>query len=311
MPYGSVLVVDDVDTNLHVAKGLLNLYSLKVETCSSGQDAIAKIKSGKSYDIIFMDYMMPEMNGIKAMQIMREMGYIQPIVVLTANALIGLREEYVQNGFDDFLSKPIITSRLNDILVKYIRDKQPPEVIEAAKNSSSISQKTIDDFQNSDDLLNKIRADFVRDRKNIVLDIEQSINADDMDTAHRLAHTLKGLSATMKEFSLSKAAQAVEEIIEKEKAPQGDEMLILKQEFNRVIKSFENLKPVSNKENSGIVELLNKIKPLLEQRKAQCMEFTKELSAIPEATILTRQIEKMDFASALKSLNVLLDIYAS
>jgi len=123
MPYGRVLVVDDVDINLYVAEGILASYEIAVETAESGLEAIEKIKSGKVYDIIFMDHMMPEMNGIEAAKIIRDMGYEHPIVALTANALKDSAEMFMNNGFSGFISKPIDIGQLNIYLTRFIRDK--------------------------------------------------------------------------------------------------------------------------------------------------------------------------------------------
>jgi signal transduction histidine kinase/DNA-binding NarL/FixJ family response regulator len=133
MPYGKVLVVDDVETNLYVAKGLLAPYGLTVETARSGQEAIEKIKNGLVYDIIFMDHFMPVMDGIVTTKKIRELGYKQSIVALTANALSGQAEMFMENGFDDFISKPIDIRQLNAALNKLVRDKYPAETIEAAR----------------------------------------------------------------------------------------------------------------------------------------------------------------------------------
>jgi len=133
MPYGKVLVVDDMETNLYVAKGLLAPYGLTVETARSGVDAIEKIKDGAVYDIIFMDHFMPEMDGIVTTKKIRKLGYTQSIVALTANALAGQAEMFMENGFDDFISKPIDIRQLNAALNKMVRDKYPPETIEAAR----------------------------------------------------------------------------------------------------------------------------------------------------------------------------------
>jgi PAS domain S-box-containing protein len=133
MPYGKVLIVDDVGTNLYVAKGLLAPYGLTVETVKSGFEAIDKIKDGAVYDIIFMDHFMPEMDGIVTTKKMRELGYTRPIVALTANALAGQAEMFMANGFDDFISKPIDIRQLNAALNKLVRDKYPAETIESAR----------------------------------------------------------------------------------------------------------------------------------------------------------------------------------
>jgi CheY-like chemotaxis protein len=133
MPYGSVLVVDDVESNLYVTEGMLRPYGLKVEVVSSGFEAIEKIKSGKVYDIVFMDHMMPKMDGIEAKKILRAMGYKHSIVALTANAMIGRAEMFLQNGFDGYISKPIDSREMNVLLNDFIRDKQATEVVEAAR----------------------------------------------------------------------------------------------------------------------------------------------------------------------------------
>jgi signal transduction histidine kinase/DNA-binding response OmpR family regulator len=123
MPYGSVLVVDDVEVNLIVARGLMALYGIAVETVMSGHAAIDLINAGNTYDIVFMDHMMPVIDGIETTKKLRDMGYKGVIVALTANAILGNDEMFVKNGFDDFISKPIDVKRLNEVLVKYVRDK--------------------------------------------------------------------------------------------------------------------------------------------------------------------------------------------
>jgi len=124
MSYGRVLVVDDVKVNLFVAEGLMKPYQLCIETVRSGIEAIDKIKNGEVYDVIFMDHMMPEMDGIETTKRLRELGYVHPIIALTANAVMGQSEMFLQNGFDDFISKPIDMHRLDDVLNRFVRDKQ-------------------------------------------------------------------------------------------------------------------------------------------------------------------------------------------
>jgi len=124
MPHGNVLVVDDVETNLHVAELMLESFALNIELCKSGQGAIDKVKQGKVYDIIFMDHMMPGIDGIEATKTIREMGYSHPIVAFTANALKGQAEMFKQNGFSGFISKPIDIKLLNSCLVRFIKNKE-------------------------------------------------------------------------------------------------------------------------------------------------------------------------------------------
>jgi PAS domain S-box-containing protein len=145
MPYGSVLIVDDVETNIYVASGLMIPYKLKIDSADSGYAAIEKVKNGNEYDIIFMDHMMPEMDGIETTKILRSMGYKRPIVALTANAVGGQADKFIGNGFDDFISKPINIKILNAVLRRMIRDKHKPEAIEENKKQMDVKEARLED----------------------------------------------------------------------------------------------------------------------------------------------------------------------
>jgi CheY-like chemotaxis protein/sensor histidine kinase regulating citrate/malate metabolism len=147
MPYGKVLVVDDMEPNLYVAKGLLAPYGLSIDTAISGIQTIEKIKSGQTFDIIFMDHYMPDMDGIEATKIIRGLGYTKPIIALTANALVGQDKIFLANGFDGFLSKPIDTRQINSTLNRLIRDKYPAETVETARQlKRKIENKDADEL---------------------------------------------------------------------------------------------------------------------------------------------------------------------
>ncbi|MDR2541842.1 MAG: response regulator [Treponema sp.] len=118
-PDVKILVVDDNSINLNVATGLLQLYKIEAQTALSGSQAIEMI-SKNHYDLVFMDHMMPEMDGIEATKIIREMGVKLPIIALTANVIIGAKEEFVNAGMDDMLTKPISKSLLSQILKTWL-----------------------------------------------------------------------------------------------------------------------------------------------------------------------------------------------
>jgi len=122
-PDSRILVVDDVDINLIVTEGLLQHYGVKLDMRTGGEAAIEAILNN-DYDLIFMDQMMPGMDGVEAVKIIREMEHEKfsslPIVALTANAIIGAREMFLENGFNDFISKPIESESLNKILLAYL-----------------------------------------------------------------------------------------------------------------------------------------------------------------------------------------------
>lgn len=128
----NVLVVDDNTINLKVANGMLKLHDILPDMAQSGMEALEMIKE-KEYDLIFMDHMMPELDGIETTKRIRAYNtYYEkvPIVALTANAVVGTRELFLEAGLDDFLSKPIKAERLNQILAKWL----PKEKYEIKKN---------------------------------------------------------------------------------------------------------------------------------------------------------------------------------
>jgi CheY-like chemotaxis protein len=123
-----VLVVDDIKVNLKIAKGLLAPFEMDVDTCPSGEAALSMVRENE-YDLIFMDHMMPEMDGIETTAAIRAMDgeYFKtvPIIALTANAISGMREMFFENGFNDFLSKPIEIRRLYELMDRCIpRDRK-------------------------------------------------------------------------------------------------------------------------------------------------------------------------------------------
>ena len=146
-PEARLLVVDDISTNLKVTEGLLALYQAEVDTCLSGIEAIELVKE-RVYDIVFMDHMMPGMDGIeatakiRAWETEREKEALNPrmpvpIIALTANAMAGVKEMFLENGFNDFLSKPIDLARLDEIMNVWIpAEKKTPANNAAAEDAA-------------------------------------------------------------------------------------------------------------------------------------------------------------------------------
>jgi len=154
IPYARVLVVDDNQTNLDIAKGLMKPYGMVIDCVDSGQKAIDLVRSETvKYNTIFMDHMMPGMDGIEAVRIIREWedekekeyreqgvefagqtpkqsGFARiPIVALTANALAGNEEMFMSKGFQAFLSKPINISRLDEIVQNWVRNIEQEKIL--------------------------------------------------------------------------------------------------------------------------------------------------------------------------------------
>ena len=176
MPYGKVLIVDDMPVNAHVARGLLEPYGLSVDAVLSGAAAIDLVKknyysAAGRYDLVFMDHMMPGMDGIETVSIIREWeeqelskkGFLEsgsfsmeskiPIIALTANALVGNMQMFLAKGFNGFIPKPIDIIQLDKVLNHWVRDKQNPETLlqaEKEKNEKKEqSEKPKIDLNNS------------------------------------------------------------------------------------------------------------------------------------------------------------------
>jgi signal transduction histidine kinase/CheY-like chemotaxis protein len=215
MPYGSVLVVDDVDTNLYVAEGLLSPYKLKIETANSGFAAIEKVQNDKIYDIIFMDHMMPRMDGIETTKKLREIGYSGVIVALTANALAGNDEMFMRQGFNGFISKPIDVRHLNAVLNKFIRDRHLQEAKEyrlqqmAAQTAAMLPDET----------RVKLLQVFCRDAEKAIVTLRETApregtlhrGAGDIKLFTTTAHAMKSALTNIGEIEKSKLAAALEE----------------------------------------------------------------------------------------------------
>ena len=233
MPYGRVLIVDDQESNLYVAKGLCLPYQLNVETAESGQEVIDKIADGTVYDVIFMDHMMPGMDGIETTKKLRKMGYGHPIVALTANAVIGMEEVFLKNGFSDFISKPVDTRLLDSCLNRFVRDKQPQEVIDAAYDGYEPNQYV----GKRDDVPIK---HFLRDADKCLTAVDafmktQSFEPDALKSYILGVHSMKNLLRSIDKERLANDAGALE------KAARNGEIEAIKSKTPSLLTSFHNI----------------------------------------------------------------------
>jgi signal transduction histidine kinase/CheY-like chemotaxis protein len=138
-PEAEVLVADDFSSNLLVAEGLLAPYGMRVFTCLDGRQAVDMVQS-RSFDLVMMDHMMPVMDGLEAVRAIRAGGrrfQSVPVVALTANAMTGMREMFLENGFNDFLAKPIEVDKLDALLRKWIPEGKRREVRAASRDGEA------------------------------------------------------------------------------------------------------------------------------------------------------------------------------
>jgi signal transduction histidine kinase/CheY-like chemotaxis protein len=230
-PTARALIVDDVPTNLRVATGLMLPYRLKIDTAMSGMEAL-KLIDENEYDIVFMDHMMPVMDGIETLRKIREKGekyQTLPVVVLTANAVVGMREMFMSEGFDDYLSKPIDTSKLDAVLLKWIpkSKRQKPQAFHMHKKMKSVVDFAIEgvDIEEGLKMANgsvesylDILSVYVKDSKErygTLCSFLQTIHMSSPDP-HILSifttqvHALKSASASVGAKSLSEEAMRLE-----------------------------------------------------------------------------------------------------
>lgn len=144
-PHAKVLVVDDTPVNLTVFASLLSRTKIQIDTAESGDEAVPMYKN-KHYDVIFLDHMMPDKDGIETLEEMRSLKGMPndetPIICLTANAISGMREMYIKAGFDDYITKPIDPDRLEAMLLQYL----PKGKIAPASNDDEDDDYVIPDF---------------------------------------------------------------------------------------------------------------------------------------------------------------------
>ena len=210
MPHGRVLVVDDVESNLYVAKGFLLPYKINIDTAVSGYDAVEKIKAGEVYDIIFMDHMMPGMDGIEAAKIIRETGYDYPVIALTANTFKGSSEMFIENGFTEFISKPIDLIVFDACLRRYIKDKQNPKMIEKTQHKPDNTGGEVKGQAEPDDFAAGLVKAFLIDARKAVDILEPLIQARrfDEDTIKTFVIQVHAMKSALHNIGYSSLAEA-------------------------------------------------------------------------------------------------------
>jgi len=225
-PKARVLIVDDISTNLKVAEGLMQPYKMQIDLCLSGFAALEAVRKN-FYDLVLMDHMMPEMDGIETTKLIREMGnenphYTElPIIALTANAISGTKEMFLSHGFNDFLSKPIDTVKLNTVLAKWLpKEKQEKLDAKAADNGTSETPEIeIDgvDVKRGISIMGgtlksymQILTIFQKDGIQKIDEIKKSLEANNYPLYTTYVHALKSASASIGALDLSETAKSLE-----------------------------------------------------------------------------------------------------
>lgn len=234
-PDAHVLVVDDNHVNRKVFMNLLKQTKMQIDEAGGGRKALSMIAE-RHYDLIFLDHMMPEMDGIETLHEMEKMDLsakgneTTPVIMLTANAVVGAEEKYMQEGFSGFLTKPIIPEKLDAIICKYLPERllvfgsgQMPAATPSAPEQPQISLQPLDEFDwdaamrilQDESMLVETLQDLVeylpqtRDELNLYMD---SIDVkESLDNYRICVHGLKSSAATVGAILLSKLARLLEE----------------------------------------------------------------------------------------------------
>jgi signal transduction histidine kinase/CheY-like chemotaxis protein len=248
-PLAKVLVVDDAPVNLTVFSGLLSRTKIQIDTAESGNEAIQMYQK-KQYDVIFLDHMMPDMDGIETLSQMRSLKQTPndatPIICLTANAISGMCEMYIKAGFDGYMSKPIDPNRLEGMLLQYLpKEKIAPGSSGVEEDDSVIPGfiKNIDEIDvetglrycgNSQSYLVTLKTYLDSAPKNVE-DIETFWKAKDIKNTTIKVHALKSTSRIIGALELGELAARLE------RAGDAGDIKTLEEEIPKLIVQYNNL----------------------------------------------------------------------
>ena len=227
-PDAKILVVDDNEMNLKVFSGLLKNHGMQIDTAMSGKECLARIEQN-AYHMIFMDHLMPEMDGVETLRQIRELKTNRSkdavIIILTANAVSGAREMFLEEGFDDYLSKPIIAIKLEQMIQKYLpeelltnndleqKNKIPATSDEAARSAPSENglvswEKGKAFFMGDEELYREMLQAFLESSS--AMELRQYYEESDFDNYRIKIHAMKANLANIGAMSVSDKAKQLE-----------------------------------------------------------------------------------------------------
>ena len=237
-PDAKILVVDDVTMNLKVVEGLLKATKIQIDTAVSGSECLECVKT-TPYQMIFLDHMMPEMDGLETLEYMKNLAdnpnAQTPVIMLTANAIVGAKEEYIEAGFTDYLTKPIRETELLEMILKYLpeelvcenggqgieksqdaQDMEQPEAggegaepLQRLEQLEGLDVKTgLTYCMNEEDFYIEMLQEFLQADK--ASQLKHFLAEEDWDNYRTTVHALKSTSLTIGAAHLSGEAKALE-----------------------------------------------------------------------------------------------------
>jgi len=299
LSYASVLVVDDVQTNLDVTRGMLIPYGLYIDCALNGQQAIDMIRNeNPRYDAVFMDHMMHNMDGIETVRIIREeigTNYARnvPIIALTANAIIGNEKMFLEHGFQAFISKPIDIVRLDSILCRWVGNKninkaendkdKYEETNHPVKNGETLLDgiiikdvnldKALELFSGDEEVFIKVLNSYLVNTRPLLRNIQKYLESENLTDYAVIVHGIKGSSFGIGAIRAGEDAQRLERMA---RAGKADEVLAENDAFVKYMENFldsldgtleiikaKNRKPVASAPDPA----------LLRDLRSACMEY--------------------------------------
>ena len=250
-PDANILIVDDTKFNLLVAVGLLKNTEIKIQTASGGIEGVEKAREN-NFDLILMDQRMPEVDGSKALELIREFNKTVPIICLTADAVTGAREKYLAQGFTDYLTKPVNGFALEKMLMKHL----PPEKIIKAGRDNPKTKKEIENPENNFEILKAAGLDvktalmysqndenfykillqeYVSSSDEKIKSLQKYFETGDCENYGIIIHALKSSSKMIGATDFSN------ECAELEKAAKENNFALIQEKNSSVIEKYKNI----------------------------------------------------------------------
>lgn len=299
-----VLLIEDNEINQQIARELLEEEGFLIDIADDGNMGLDMIKS-ETYDLVFMDLQMPIMDGFKTTSEIRK--FLDkdqlPIIAMTADAMEGTKEEVLRTGMNHYITKPIDPDAIFNVMIEFIKPAKGDEYM--LKLNGINTEQGLYRVNGNEKLYKKVLLLFLDKNRNIMDDIIKAINNNELETAHHLVHSLKGVSGNIGAMTLYELSKSVEEHLKFSgiDIPQ-DKLKTLETELIKVIKSIEALN--DNKEDeeflkdsskklskNDLISLVDEIYLLVNKDLAVAMLKVEELKTATHGTDWDDKIRKI------------------
>lgn len=324
-PKARILVVDDQEMNRRVFVHLLEQTKIQITEASSGKEAI-DIVSKSSFDLIFLDHMMPQMDGIETLKRIKclEIKWLKetPIIMLTANAIAGAKAQYLVEGFDNYLSKPIVFKELEQMIYRYLPEsliEKQDQMQEDLKEENEKEERLLPEIEGVDwqhaknyvqnpDMLMKLLVEFAEqllEKKQRLEAWYEALSDEEVRKAYRIeVHALKSTSAMLGILTLFSLAKLQEKaVIAKDEASIGPLHQLLMKEMMVFDERLKGLCPEEskNKRTLDLADILSQLSLLEEGLKAHDYDSAEKALADLEQYAYEQEEELDGMVKALRT----------